>query len=548
MVCSTFNYLAFNILKMRCPVILFSGVFVTFLTACGGPANPVEEEQLEISEELRSKFESETQLVYGFDTLMASEEVLAYYKANEYIPVWILRDSLTKNGAELLNLVADAKDYGLLPEMFHHSTLNKMVDSSLLDAEMLFTNAFFLYTSHITLGCVDTVTLQYTWKKDSLPFKIEDELKKVADGASVKEIITSHQPRNWEYVQLQKGLAAFLDEYPLDTSHYSIPAFKEDSVICYIAAKEALIGHAFLDSAEAATDSVFLEKLKIFQKYSGLHDDAIVGKWTGRSLEKSNLDRFYQAALSLEKWRWKKPYPARYIRVNIPEYALYFFENGEVRRKHRVVVGAYITQTPEFHATMERMITNPFWSVPYSIASTEILYGARKDSTYFSKRGYKVFGSDGTQLDPNTINWSTVKETTFRYRVRQDGGGGNSLGRIKFLFPNEHAVFIHDTPAKSLFQNDVRAYSHGCIRLHQPYELAKEMLRCDQNKFPADSLESIIGRGIMRTIELNQPFEVYVEYFTATADSSGMIRFHPDVYLRDEKFLENTFKKFNPAR
>src|SRR5690606_33717607 len=136
--------------------------------------------------------------------------------------------------------------------------------------------------------------------------------------------------------------------------------------------------------------------------------------------------------------------------------------------KHRVVVGALETPTPEFHASMERMVTNPFWSVPFSIASTEILYAARKDTAYFSKKGYKVF-KNGETVDPTTVNWSNVKESNFGgYRVRQDAGGGNSLGRIKFLFPNEHAVFIHDTPSKSLFSNDVRAYSHGCIRLHQP--------------------------------------------------------------------------------
>jgi L,D-transpeptidase YcbB len=531
---------------MRYPVILFPALFVTLLPACSGSENLLEEEQLEISEELKSKFESATHLVYGGDTLLASGDVLNYYKSTEYIPIWILKDSLTENGQELLTLIADAKDYGFLPEMFHHSTITRMVDSSMLDAEMLLTNAFFLYTSHISVGCIDTLTMTYSWKKDSLSFRLEDELKKVAEGASVKEVITSHEPQFWEYKQLQAGLAAFLDQYPLDTNHYEIPAFKDDSVKCYMAAKEALIGHSFLDSSDHVPDSVFLEKLKVFQKFSGLKDDAIVGKWTGRCLGKSNLDRFYQAALSLEKWRWKKPYPSKYIRVNIPEYALYFFKDGELKRKHRVVVGAYITQTPEFHATMERMITNPFWSVPYSIASTEILYGARKDSTYFSKRGYKVFGTDGAQIDPGSVNWGSVKEGNFTYRVRQDGGGGNSLGRIKFLFPNEHAVFIHDTPAKSLFENDVRAYSHGCIRLHQPYELAKEVLRCDENKFPADSLEGIISRGFMRTLELNEPFDVYVEYFTATGDSSGSIRFHPDVYGRDERFLENSFKKFNP--
>jgi len=525
--------------------ILAISVFVT-LSACSGSDSELEQEQAAISEDLKTKFGKTTQLVYSGDTLLASKEVLDYYKSVDFIPVWIRKDSLTKNGSALLGMIQNSKDYGLLPEMYHYSSLSRMKDSSLLDTEMLLTNAFYLFTTHVTLGCVDQLTYQYVWKKDSLNFKLEDELKKIADGGNVVEIINSHQPKFWEYQQLQKGLASFLAIYPLDTNHYSIPAFKDDSIKCYIAAKEALIGHEFLDSTSSLNDSIFIEKLKVFQSYSGLKDDAVVGKWTGRALEKSNLDRFYQAALSLEKWRWKSAYPKKYIRVNVPEFALYFFDDGQVKRKHRVVVGAYLTQTPEFQATMERMITNPFWSVPYSIASTEILYGARKDSAYFAKRGYKVFLNDGATVDPQTVDWTTVKEGNFGYRIRQDGGGGNSLGRIKFLFPNEHAVFIHDTPSKSLFGNDVRAYSHGCIRLHEPYELAKEIIRLDQNKFQADSLESTITRGFMRTIELNDPFQVYIEYFTASGDSSASIKFHPDIYGRDDKFLKNTFKKFNP--
>ena len=517
-------------------------LFVTFY-GCSGSKTELELEQEEISESLQSKFESASEIAYGADTLITSAEILAFYKSVDFVPIWIRKDSLTSNGLELYELIENSRDYGLMPEMYHYSLLSKMVDSSLLDAEMILTNAFYLLSTHLSVGCVDPITYDYVWKKDSLDFKIEDELQKVRDGENVKSVLTAHQPTFWEYDKLQKGLEKFLDEYPLDTNHYSIPAFKDDSVKCYIAAKEALIGHAYLDSIEGETDSVFIEKLKLFQTHNNLNSDAVVGKWTGRALEKSNLDRFYQAALSLEKWRWQKPYPTKYIRVNIPEFQLYFVENGETKRKHRVVVGAYLTQTPEFHATMERFVTNPFWSVPYSIASTEILVGARKDTAYLNKRGYKVF-KDGTQIDPKSVNWNDVKSGNFTYRIRQDAGGGNSLGRVKFLFPNEHAVFIHDTPSKSLFGNDVRAYSHGCIRLHQPYELAKELLRSDNSALVPDSLESVINKGIQRVVELKDPFEVYIEYFTASGDSSASIKFHPDIYGRDDKFLNKTFRKF----
>ena len=522
--------------------ILILAFFVTIYGCSGGPKELTEEEN-SVSELLRNKFAKTENLIYELDTLLATQEVLSFYNANEYYPIWTTRSSLSEKGDEMLSLVDNAYDYGLLPEMFHANLIHKMVDSSLLDAEMLLTNAFFLYTTHVAVGCIDTSNFSYVWKKDSIKFTLEDELNRVINGEEVTTVINTHQPNFWDYQQLQKGLISFLDSFELDTNHYEIPAFKEDSILCYKAANEALLGHYFLDSTNYENDSIFIERLKVFQTINGLKDDAIVGKWTGRALAKSNMDRFYQAALSMEKWRWKKDFPKRYIRVNIPEFTLFFVNGDTVKRKHRVVVGAYKTQTPEFHATMRRMVTNPFWHVPYSISSTEILYGARKDSAYFSKKGYKIFKS-GEQVDPTTVDWSSVRQNNFPYRVRQDGGSGNSLGRIKFLFPNIHSVFIHDTPSKRLFMNDVRAYSHGCVRLHEPFDLAKSILETDMHEVQSDTLDSLVHRGTQRVLELEEPFEVFIEYFTATGDSSGAIRFHPDIYGRDEKFLTNTFKRF----
>lgn len=522
--------------------ILILALFVT-LSACSEVSNELSVEEKDMSELLKKKFESVNTLVYNGDTLMANTEVLAYYSAVGYAPVWTNPTTLNENGEAFIALIDNAYDYGLMPEMFGASTLHKMKDSSLTDTEVLLSNAFFLYTTHINLGCIDTSDYSYVWKKDSLDFSLTEELDRVRTGENVEDVITSHQPQYWDYLQLQKGLVAFLDSFDLDTSHFEIPPFKEDSIACYKVANEALQAHYFIDSLSAADDSLFINRLKAFQLVNGLKDDAIVGTWTGRALAKSNMDRFYQAALSMEKWRWKKSYPNRYIRVNIPEFSLYFVDSNTVKSKHRVVVGAYKTQTPEFQATMRRMVTNPFWHVPYSISSTEILYGARKDSAYFNKRGYKIFKS-GEQVDPKTVDWSSVRQGNFPYRVRQNGGGGNSLGRIKFLFPNVHSVFVHDTPSKRLFANDVRAYSHGCVRLHKPFDLAKAILKAENHKIESDTLDSLVRRGVQRVIELDEPFQVYIEYLTATGDSSGNVIFHPDIYGRDEKYLIDTFKKF----
>lgn len=523
--------------------ILFLAVSVT-LIGCSTANTELTEEQIAISERLYEKFSDQSVLVYDKDTLLAGEEVLNYYHERDFAPVWIAEDSLNESGSEMFLLVKNARDHGLLPEMFAYPLLKSAKDTSLLDAEMLLSNAFYLMISHLSKGCIDTSDFSYTWKKDQLDFSISDELDKVFNGEKPTTVITDKQPKHWEYQQLQLGLASFLDSAKLDTNHYHIPKFKDDSVQCYEVTKQALIGHGFLDSTEADNDSIFLEHLRQFQRLNGLLDDALVGRWTGRALEYSNTDRFLQAALSLEKWRWKPDtLPEKYIRVNVPEFQLYFVDSTVLKRKHRVIVGAPVTPTPEFSATMRRMITNPIWHVPYSISSTEILYAARRDSSYFSKRNYKIY-KGGVEQDPTTVDWSKIRENNFPYRVQQGSGSGNSLGRLKFMFPNSNYVFIHDTPSKYLFKNDVRAYSHGCIRLEKPFELGKELLFVEKHEIAPDSLDSIIARGTNRPIELHEPFPVFIEYYTATADSSGRTTFHPDIYGRDEKYLKNSFRKF----
>ncbi len=523
---------------MKYKLFILVGVVLVTVLSCNSESVAEEETRIKLSGLIESRLKGEDWSLLKSDTLTSELLTLQFYQSSEFEPLWINDSALNTKGEELLKLIENSRSYGLLPDFYNYNLIEKLLPDSLIEVELLLTNSFYLLTTHLNSGFIDGEGLKVDWLKDSLNFDHDKVLSSIKSGESVTDQILELQPDFWEYQQLQKGLMSFVNNYPIDTVRYEIPGIKEDSAICYDAARKALLGHHFLTETEAEDDSVFIERLKMFQEKNGLKPDAVVGKWTSRMLNKSNDDRFYQAALSLEKWRWKAKdtIPERRVWVNIPAYTLKVIDNNKIIRKHRVVVGAYTTQTPEFHASMKRMVTNPFWFVPYSIASTEILYGIKKDSSYLENRGYKIF-RDGAEVDSKTVNWDEVGQTNFRYHVRQNGGGGNSLGKIKFLFPNEHSVFIHDTPSKSLFWNDVRAYSHGCVRLQEPFELAKVIVDLDKNKVPADSIDSIIGRGAQRVIELNEPIEVYIEYFSAIGDSAGQITFYPDVYGRDEKFI-----------
>lgn len=524
--------------------ILIISILVTF-SSCSDKENSFKEDKLTFSEQFKVTVGALTLLKIKKDTLLTSSEILSYYSDCNFDPLWVTDSSLTKNGAAMYNLVENAHQYGLLPEFFYYQTLKSSVkDSSFIETELLLSNSFLLYISHLNVGFIDTISMQYTWKKDSISFDLIDQLKLVKETKDVTKFVESFQPKNWEYVQLQKGLSTFIKQYKLDTNHFIIPSFKEDSAISYTASKAALIAYNFIDST--SNDSIYVSRLKDFQILNAITDDAIVGRWTSRALAKSNMDRFFKAMLSLEKWRWKKQneFPDRYVRINIPAYTLKLWNKKEVIRKHKMICGAYTTQTPEFQATLKRFVTNPFWYLPYSIASTESLAGIKKDSSYFSKKGIKLF-SEKIEIDPNTVNWNEVNNINFRYELRQDGGESNSLGRVKFLFPNSHAVYFHDTPSKYLFRKDIRAYSHGCIRLHNPFDFAKTLLELDKQELTPQEFDTLIVNGIQQIIELNTRFEVYIEYYTATSDSSGTITFHPDIYDRDELYLKGIKTKFN---
>ena len=518
-------------------IILVGTVLVTFFS-CNSSELTDEVIKEKLSGLIKEQLSDSAMRQHQNDTIGVWTAVKTFYTTADFEPVWINDSALNEKGAALLELIGESRKYGLLPQFYAYDSIAAQVPHRLIKAEIGLTKAFYLLSTHLHRGIIDPHGMKVDWFKDSLHFNHQELLLAVQDGEPVKEVLLNLQPEFWEYQQLQKGLEDFLNTYPLDSAPFVIPPLKEDSAKCYDAARQALIGHHFLESSEAEDDSLFIDRLKAFQLKNGLKDDAVVGKWTGRMLARTNEDRFYQAMLSMEKWRWKSDdtIPDRHIWVNIPAYRLKLIDKGQIVRQHRVVVGAYGTQTPEFHASLKRMVTNPFWYVPYSIASTEILSGIKKDSSYLSKRGYKIF-RDGAEVDAGTVDWTAVGATNFRYNVRQNGGGGNSLGKIKFLFPNEHAVFIHDTPSKSLFWNDVRAYSHGCVRLHEPFELAKSILDLDESNVLSDSLEPMIQRGVKRVIELNEPIEVYIEYYSAMGDSTGAITFYPDIYGRDKPYI-----------
>ena len=272
-----------------------------------------------------------------------------------------------------------------------------------------------------------------------------------------------------------------------------------------------------------------------FQARHGLNTDGIVGAMTLAALNTTAAERTAQAAVNLERMRWLNyDLGARHIVINTAAFTMTMIENGAPRFSTRTVVGkSGRFQTPEFNDQLEFIVVNPFWNVPYSIASREILPLLQEDPTYLEQNNMELVDSD---LPASEIDWSQVSRGSFPGRIRQRPGPDNALGAVKFLFPNKHAIYMHDTPAQKLFAYDRRTFSHGCVRLQDPFGFAHLLLSL-QTDDPVGLFDRLRALGDEKWIRVREPIPVYVTYRTAWLDADGVRQFRADVYRRDRDVM-----------
>jgi murein L,D-transpeptidase YcbB/YkuD len=275
-------------------------------------------------------------------------------------------------------------------------------------------------------------------------------------------------------------------------------------------------------------DETVKEAVSAFQEENGLHADGIVGPRTLLALNAVADDGMAVSDViaNMERWRWMPRDPGQFhVLVNIPEFKARLIRDGKQVYETRVVVGKPSNQTPVFSDEIDHLIVNPYWNVPYSIASQELLPAVRANSSYLSKRNYEVV-TGGRVVDPSAIDWSGVNLRTVR--IRQRPGRGNALGNIKFMFPNRHSVYLHDTPSKRLFGRSSRAFSHGCVRVQDPFAFADALLQLDPD-WNASRLKAMVG-GSEKRVNLSSHIPVHLAYFTAFVDENGNLQRRPDIY------------------
>ena len=364
----------------------------------------------------------------------------------------------------------------------------------------------------------------------------------------IRPALTSLEPANEQYQLLEKYLSDFraqFENHPWD----SLPPFEDDSARFFERLPQRLLQSGDYDSTLTLNDDVKLSKaIKSFQGKHGLIADGKPGKHTIEMLYASSADHIHHIEMSMERWRWKKPFEKKYVFINIPCYSFRLLDSDSVVIRSRIICGAPEKQSPELNSSIHYFIIYPYWNVPQSIATKELLPSLKRDTGYLRKHNMEVLDGKGHVLDYKKIKWKKYSDKYFPYKLRQLDGDDNTLGILKFIFPNPFGVYLHDTNTRNLFGKEVRALSHGCFRLEKAKEFATWFVKDDSLGFSVDSLNYYLKTKQRKMIKLAEFLPVHVCYFTCEADSNGVI-FYDDVYKRDERMLNQLHpeKKVQPV-
>lgn len=475
------------------------------------------------------------------------------YEAREFSPAW----NRLAQVAELVDLVKGASRSGLDPEDYRALAVGAgfraLRDAAPLTPAMrarldiLFTDALIRLAYHQRFGKVNPYTLDPEWNfnRRLATANAADTIQAAIDSTSLREYMQTLLPRGWAYTQLERALANYRSiaangGWPQLPEGPTLRPGDSDARIATLARRLAVTGD--LEQAHAEHDGErYTPRLEAavrrFQARHGLAVDGVIGSATREAMNITAAERIRQLEINLERARWVFDDLAdEFILVNIAGFRVYLVRAGQIIWESRAQVGKTYRKTPIFRDEMKYLVFNPTWTVPYSIATRDLLPQIQADPGFFEQRGFDVRDRDGQAIEPSQVAWDSLSRGSFPYTLVQRPGPANALGRVKFMFPNEHAVYLHDTPSKSLFERADRAFSAGCIRVEHPFELAELLLGRDgwtQQRFG-----NVLETGKEQTVFLSQPVPVLLLYWTAQVSPDGVVHFYRDIYERDQAIAE----------
>ena len=477
----------------------------------------------------------------------------AFYRERGMATVWVDEAEGVGNTARrVAEVVADAGRNGLDPRDYGIDRIRGLMAAQtpedLAALEVRMSLAVIRLASDLAAGRLEPSKVDpehFLTPTGAIP---ADVIRQAAEAPDVAAFIAGFEPPQPEYLRLRDTLAHYRElaaagGWPMVPAGDTLDPGMTDPRVP--ALRQRLRAEGDLDPGAdlAATggpadfyDDALKGAMLSFQNRHGLDPDGRVGPATLAALNVTAEERVQQILLNMERRRWMEDdLGERYAFVNLADFHAKVVDGAKTIFVSRVVVGRPYFRTPVFSKDMTYVVVNPYWNVTPSIARNELLPKIKKDPGYLAEHNYELLSdwSEGAvPLDPGSIDWSTVSKSSFGFKIRQRPGEGNALGRVKFMFPNSHNIYMHDTPAKSLFNKYQRTFSHGCIRVHQPREFAEVVLA--GLGWSREKIDAAIASERSQVVSLDKPLPVHITYLTAWTNKDGTVNFRDDVYGRDK--------------
>jgi len=476
------------------------------------------------------------------------EALEAYYQTFGGELLWLASSRANALISRLKNAEADGLDPNDYPskQLATISATGPSADKrGLAIIELYFSSAFLEYASDLKVGRFLPSKIDPNFFIESRTIDQQAALKDLAQTDSIDRFFDAWQPPGQRYAALRTVLAKYRalaakggwNTVPLGES---IKPGMSDPRIPAIRARLSLTDGASGEVGAAEGQlygNALVEVVKRFQARQGLEGDGVIGSTTIVAMNVPVQERIKSIILAMERLRWMpENLGQQYLIVNIAGFELRRVNAGKVEERMAVVVGKPYHRTPVFSDRIRFLEFNPYWNVPPDIAVNEELPVLRRNPAGLSAQGFEVVR--GNQVsDPSSVDWSSVGPGHFPYQLRQRPGPNNALGRVKFMFPNPHNVYLHDSPARNLFERNVRAFSHGCIRLSRPLDLAEQVLRVGGVQgWSKERINDVVASTKNTVVNLREPLPVHITYLTAWADD-GVANFRQDIYGHDAKLL-----------
>lgn len=469
-----------------------------------------------------------------------SDSVQAYYRKFKNYEIWYDRE----NREDLIAQIENCKSEGLNPDDYNLTKIyNIEIKRDLLEKEellaydVLLTETFEKLATHFYKGKVNPKEVAPNWDLFEKKLAVSNLLVEAIPSNKVATTLKGLLPKHWQYKMLRQALID-IEKYPnskFDSIRFSKKIVLNDTTSVVKKIKERLIfwnDYKRKDSVLTGVyDTITFKAVKRFQSRHGLLADGVIGAGTIKALNYTKETRKQQILANLERWRWyPKDLGKQYIIVNLPEFKLHYVIDNDTVAERKVVVGRPKRMTPVLSSKLSNFVINPTWTVPPTIIKEDLAVDAAKNRGYFSRSRIKIYNSKNQLVSPQS--WNPNKPNNYRYV--QDPGYNNSLGLVKFNFPNSHLVYLHDTNHREMFAYNYRALSSGCVRVENPVELAKQILSSQDGDRWKDGkeIDKIISKKDTYMIKVKQSIYIHQLYWTCWTNTNGL-QFRDDIYNLD---------------